>query len=72
MSNFDKMFEGPLYVLQKMVPKMVARDLKRATCHCKSCGGRDTVLIQRGKPGPRGEVIRFKCKTAGCSNMGMT
>jgi hypothetical protein len=67
------MFEAALYVLEKMVPKMVERDLTRATCHCRACGGKDTVLILRQrKPGSRGQVVRWHCRAEGCGNRGMT
>lgn len=64
---------GPaLYVLQEKVPQMVQRNLFKASCHCKACGGKDTVIITRLKPGSRGEVVRWYCKTDGCHNQGMT
>lgn len=67
------MFKAALYVLEKKVPQMVERGLTKATCHCKSCGGKNTVIINRAaKPGPRGQIVRFWCTAEGCGMRGMT
>lgn len=65
-------FEAALDILQNKVPKMRERGLDVAKCHCKSCGGKNTVVIFRGKPGSRGEVVRWQCRAEGCGNRGMT
>lgn len=67
------MFKAALDILQHKVPLMKERGLTKATCHCKSCGGRDTVIILRAtKPGSRGEIVRWSCTAEGCGNRGMT
>lgn len=65
-----KGFEAGLDILVDKVPKMRARNLLKAKCNCKGCGGKDTVLITRGKPTSRGEVVRWACSN--CNNRGMT
>lgn len=65
-----KGFEAGLDILQDKLPKMVARGLFKAKCNCKSCKGKDTVFITRGKPSGRGEVVRWACTN--CGNRGMT
>lgn len=65
------MFEAAMYVLNEKVPQMVERGLSAAKCNCKSCGGKNTVIIQQ-KPGPRGRIVRFWCTAEGCGMRGMT
>ena len=65
------MFEAALDILQVKLPKMRERNLTKAKCNCKACGGKDTVIIVR-HPGRRGDVVRWACKAEGCSNRGMT
>lgn len=67
----DDIFGPALYVLQEKLPQMRERGLTKATCHCKACGGKNTVVISR-QPGKRGDIVRFACKTEGCGNRGMT
>lgn len=69
----DNTFKAAMDILEDKVPKMVERGLTRAKCHCKSCGGKNTVIIVRDpKPGRRGQVVRWSCKAEGCGFMGMT
>lgn len=71
MADRKKMFRASMYVLSEKVPQMVERNLTVATCHCKACGGKNTVTIQRReKPGSRGQVVRFWCKAEGCGMRG--
>lgn len=65
------MFEAALDILQNKLPLMRERKLNKAKCHCKACGGKNTVIITR-YPGKRGDVVRFWCTTEGCHNRGMT
>lgn len=67
------MFEAALDILQNKVPLMAKRNLTKAKCNCKACGGKDTVIISRAaRPGPRGEIVRWHCTSQGCNNRGMT
>lgn len=60
-------------IINKFKPRMEKRGLRAATCHCKFCGGKDTIVMQLGRFKHRGNYpFHFNCRTKGCGFMMLT